>query len=489
MHTARTACVALAFLVCRLSVAGAQTVIVPETTYSAPPTSLTENSTAMLDNDSVLMIFTEHSTFLGGARFQVVNINSGAVELSPVPLPDGMRVASVAVLAPDQGLLVIRDDNDGAKGKYFVVNPLTGAIVRGPIPFTSHGTGWEYRISVIDPSTVLIAHRSDDAFNGTFVVVDPQTATVKVSERTFVSGETNVMEVAALDDHHVAIAYCTPGPELRMSFTVVDPQDGQVVRPPQELGFGCPLALLRRDLTQVVLAYVDYATSSGRFVTLDTVTGSRGSPATFVSGDFYTVGITMLGADSIVFGFAQDVGPGEYVVHDIDGRQIVPPMLFNPEGPTYFVSAASSACRVLFSYQDVPDGQKGKLQVVDFSDVCLPRPCSPDITSELDLATSPFIPFYVPWLQLQLVVVRNPAAQPVQGPLSLVFEDLHGAVVIGAKRTECGPDRSLPFVRLGAGADDVLSPGEIGGAFILFLKPGADPLSYRPRVLQGLPLR
>ena len=488
MRTARIY-LALVLVVCRLSVADAQTVVVPETTYSTPPTSLTPNSTAMLDEDSVLMIFTEHTTLFGHARFQVVNINTGAIELAPVSLPDGMRIASVAALAPDLGLLVIRDDNDGERGKYYVVNPLTGAIVRGPIPFTSHGTGWEYRIAVIDPSTVFIAHRSNDGLQGTFVVVDPQTTAVKVPETTFAPGETNVIEVAALDAHHVAIAYCTPGPDLRLSFTVVDPQDGHVVRPPAELGLGCPLALIRRDLTGALLVYYDSATQSGRFVTLDTVTGSRSTPATFATGGFYGLGVTMLGADSIVFGFAPDLSAGQYVVHHIDGPELVPPTPFNPEGPTYFVSTVSSGCRVLFSYQDVPDRQKGKLQVVDFSEVCAPPPCPPDITGQLDLFQSSFVPFYVPALQLQLVLVRNRTSQAIEGPFAFVLEGLEHALVFGSGLAGCDPLRPAPFVRLGAGADDILSPGEVGGALLLFLKTTADPIVYSPRVLMGTPPR
>lgn len=472
----------------RVSVAEAQTVVVPETTYSAAATSVTQNSTAMLDHDSVLMIFTEFSTFLGAARFQVVNINTGAIELAPVPLPDGMRVGSVAALTPDVGLLVVRDDYDGSKGKYFVVNPLTGAILRGPVPFTSHGTFWEYRIAVIDRSTVLIAHRSQDGLKGTFIVVDPESGAVKVPERTFATGETDVMQVAVMDSHHVAVAYCTPGPASRMWYTVVDPEDGQVVRAPAELGFACPAALLRRDSARAVLVYYDYADQSAKFVTLDTTTGSRGTPTTFPSGG-YGLGLTMLGTDAIVFAFAPDVSAAQYVVYQIDGPQLVPPTPFNPEGPAYDFSLVSAGCRVLLSYMDVPDGQKGKLQVVDFSDVCVPPPCPPDITGQLDVFPSSFVPFYVPWLQLQLVLVRNRTGDPIAGPFALAFDDLQNALLVGGSRTGCRPGQSLPFVRLSAGADDVLSPGEIGGAWALFLKTTADPITYRPQVLHGLPPR
>ena len=212
------------------SSARSQTVIVPETPYGGP-VSLTAQATAMLDHDSVLMTSTAWGgAVLGTAEFLVVNIDTGAIELQPVLLPAGYQVSSVAALSPTAGLIAVRDDNNfQSRGKYFVVNTLTGAIVRGPVTFTTAGTSWEYRIAVIDPSTVLIVHRSDIGSAGV-LVVDPQTGTVKVAEKPFAPGPTNTMEVALLDPHRVAIAYGTPGPDLRMSFTVVDPQDGAVAR-------------------------------------------------------------------------------------------------------------------------------------------------------------------------------------------------------------------------------------------------------------------
>src|SRR5687768_16474472 len=102
--------------------------------------------------------------------------------------------ASDAVLAPDAALVVIADYHDGRKGKYFVVNPVTGAIVRGPVPLTSYGMSGP-AITVINASTVLIAHRSDNRLEGVFVVVDPQTAAVKVPETIFAPSTPGVIHV------------------------------------------------------------------------------------------------------------------------------------------------------------------------------------------------------------------------------------------------------------------------------------------------------
>ena len=44
-------------------------------------------------------------------------------------------------------------------------------------------------------------------------------------------------------------------------------------------------------------------------------------------------------------------------------------------------------------------------------------------------------------------------------------------------------------MRLSAGPDDTLSPGEYGGAFLLFLKTAAGPITYTPRILNGIPQR
>jgi hypothetical protein len=475
-----------------VSTADAQTVIVPETTYSPPPTSLVPNSTAMLDDDSVFMAFTDHTTFFGAARFQVVNINTGAIELAPVPLPDAMRLASVAVLGPESALIVVRDDHDWVStGKYFVVNPLTGAIVRGPIPFTSHGTGWEYRIAVLDPSTVLIAHRSDAGLAGVFTVIDPQRATVKVRETPFAPGGIDTVDVAALDGQRVALAYTGTTPRFEMFFTVIDAHSGAILRPPQLIAPQAHIfALLRRSVDDVVVVYFDSPADAGEFLTLDTVTGLRSAPTTFATGGMYAPGATLIDADTLLVAFSRSVlgeVPAEYVVHDVEGPRLLAAMPFN-DGPTYFVSALSSGCRVLLSYQDVPDGQKGKLQVRDFAGVCTP-PCPPDITGQLDLFQSVYVPFYTPYLQLQLVLIRNRTTAPIVGPFSVLLEDLKNGALVGGGVTSCASAGLAPFVRLGAGADDVLSPGEVGGAFLVFVSQGAGPVDYRPRVLNGVPRR
>jgi hypothetical protein len=478
------------------SAANAQTVIVPETPYTVAPSFVMPRSTALLDRDSVLMAATIHEGALSSrAQFQVVNIDTGEIELPAVGLAMGMTVPVVAALSPDSGLVVVRDDNDGSKGKYFVVNSLTGAIVRGPIPFASAATSGAYGIAVIDPGTVLIAFTALD--QGVFTVVDPQTGAVKVPETPFAPGSTNQINVVMLDAHRVAIAYGTQGPDFRTWFTVVDAQDGAIVRPPEEIAAGGPFALIARSLDEVVLVYYDAALNAGRFLTLNTVTGARSTPVTFVMGGTSRPDAALVGTRALFIGFMRsaDFASGEYVVFDLDGPQLTPATVFNP-GSTPFISATSSDCRTLISYTDhsnLADQRNGRFQVIDLSDVCVPRPCPPNLTGQLDFFASSFVPFFVPELRLQLVLVRSRTTEAMHGPFSLVADELRNALLLGSQETTtCGAGGPTRFVGLSAGPDDVLSPGELGGAFVLFLRTSpesADPITYRPRILNGVPPR
>ena len=209
-------------------------VVVPETTYSLQATDMSVASTALLDGDSVLMVYTEHpgGPVLGTTKFQVVNMATGAIELPPVSLPSGLRVATVAALAPDSAIIVLRDDNSRSEGYYFVVNPLTGAIVRGPTLFAPDGTSWEYRVAAADPFTVLIAYRSEGLWGqGKFIVVDPTNGAVVVPETAFEPMGINTVDVVALDPERVVIAYQRPEPGNRSFFTAVDPHTGATLLP------------------------------------------------------------------------------------------------------------------------------------------------------------------------------------------------------------------------------------------------------------------
>ena len=198
----------------------------------------------------------------------------------------------------------------------------------------------------------------------------------------------------------------------------------------------------------------------------------------------------MLGGDSVFVPYWRDGGPGPglFTVRDVRGPVLVPETSFNPEGPTYFVSSVASGCRVFLSYQDVNDGQKGKFQVLDFSDVCTPPPCPEEVTELLDILRSrpyglPFIPFRLQW-----VLVRNRTANSIPGPLAFVMHDLKRAAFLGStRRTDCLSETGDPFAMIDAGDDDTLTPGEVRVGLLLFFKTERGPITYEARVLAGLP--
>lgn len=128
---------------------------------------------------------------------------------------------------------------------------------------------------------------------------------------------------------------------------------------------------------------------------------------------------------------------------------------------------------------DAPDGFVSKIGAM----------CGPDVTSALDLGAllSLKIPL-TPW-RLELVLVRNHSTEPLGGPLSLVLTDLSNGAFAGSPwTTSCFGDVASPFTIVTGGHDGILSPGEIGGQWLLFYEPGA-AVSYAPRVLSGVPGR
>ena len=371
---------------CALSLAsataGAQAVVIPETPYSTTWVSLSVASTALLDADSVVVTYSHG----GAAELQVFNIDTGVRELGPIVLKSSGVFAgpTVAVLAPDAVLIAVRDSLDNDKGKYFVVDPRTGAITRGETSFTGDGTTYEYRVAAVAPSTVLIAYRADaPTYLGTYVVVDPQTGAEKIAPCAFASEAINTVDVAALDRHRVVIAYQTLG-SSQSFFTVVDAGTGAVLLPrvPFESSFGIP-RVVGLTLTDVLIAYRNTG-NQGKFITADVTTGVASAPTIYQSGAVwdFSLGVAPLGTDAVFFSYwvtLTSPQQGSFGVYNVTGSQRVSPQAFNPEGPTYNTSAVASGCRVLISYQDVNSvpSQLGKFQVREFSSsVCTPTPDS-----------------------------------------------------------------------------------------------------------------
>lgn len=117
--------------------------------------------------------------------------------------------------------------------------------------------------------------------------------------------------------------------------------------------------------------------------------------------------------------------------------------------------------------------------------------CPPDVTGRLAVYTSPLVPFVIPQLQLQLVIVQNPtsAAFPVDGPLAFVTEGLQNGVLIAPapRTTICAPTSGSQFVVLPTGPDGELQLGEATAGLLLFYRPGPGPIVYSPRILSTIP--
>src|SRR5262245_16988202 len=259
-----------AFIVGTLSTsaATAYTPIVPPTPYGVGGVQLSATSTALLDADSVFMCFEDGES----GKFQVINIDTGAVELAPQIVPNARSgPPTCAVVSADTAVIVMRG------GSVLVVNALTGAVKHPPVIFSHSGTSYEYRVAAASASSVFIAWRSDEGlpgfkkFEGRFAIIDPTAGIVKVPETTFEPMGVNTLDVVALDPLRVAIAYqrsITDGviAPTRAFITVRDAHSGAIVRDPIEFesNAGVP-RILRVTGSDVLITY--RTADHSRFVT------------------------------------------------------------------------------------------------------------------------------------------------------------------------------------------------------------------------------
>jgi hypothetical protein len=113
--------------------------------------------------------------------------------------------------------------------------------------------------------------------------------------------------------------------------------------------------------------------------------------------------------------------------------------------------------------------------------------CPADVTARVAILSSPIVVFFVPELRLQLVLVYNRTAQSIAGPLAFVVNNQNALLLNGAGITACVPPPGGQYAVVHPGADDVLSPGELVPLFLLFLQTAAEPVTYTPRLLSGIP--
>ncbi len=86
----------------------------------------------------------------------------------------------------------------------------------------------------------------------------------------------------------------------------------------------------------------------------------------------------------------------------------------------------------------------------------------------------------------QNVTLRNTGATAISGPLSLVLDNLTSGVILVNRNgvTACATPPSSPYVNVGVGSDNVLSPGETVAVTLYFNAPSSD-IDFTARVLAG----
>jgi hypothetical protein len=69
--------------------------------------------------------------------------------------------------------------------------------------------------------------------------------------------------------------------------------------------------------------------------------------------------------------------------------------------------------------------------------------------------------------------------KPIKGPITLVLNNVSNATFIGnSLQTKCYAPSGSPYITLGAGADNVFSPGEVLFFPLSFLQTGAGNITY-----------
>jgi hypothetical protein len=87
----------------------------------------------------------------------------------------------------------------------------------------------------------------------------------------------------------------------------------------------------------------------------------------------------------------------------------------------------------------------------------------------------------------QIVTLRNTGTAPLQGPVSLVLDNLSSNATLYTKTgvTTCAAPTGSPYQDVNVGADQVLSPGESATAALEFINPSNQGITYGTRVLAG----
>ena len=117
-------------------------------------------------------------------------------------------------------------------------------------------------------------------------------------------------------------------------------------------------------------------------------------------------------------------------------------------------------------------------------------PCPQDVTNQVEVIRFPFYDVLFGLFRFQWVIIHNKTSAPIAGPVAFVMSDLQNAIFIGSPlKTRCFSPEGDPFMIVPVGSDNVLGPNESALTGIWLLRTRADPVTYTPRALAGLPLQ
>ncbi|HKE55363.1 MAG TPA: hypothetical protein VKB46_01635 [Pyrinomonadaceae bacterium] len=167
--------------------------------------------------------------------------------------------------------------------------------------------------------------------------------------------------------------------------------------------------------------------------------------------------------------------------------EVVPNLALTPDSSYLYATSRIGPMMVFDTKHRVfldPAPGRGPLAITP------PRPCGEDITSKTPVAKSPLSPFLFPQLQLQLVAVGNTTMGSIKGPITLVLNNVSNASFVGnSLQTKCFAQGGSPYITMGAGADNIFSPGEVLFFPLTFLQTGPGNITYTQRVISGVPTK
>jgi len=114
--------------------------------------------------------------------------------------------------------------------------------------------------------------------------------------------------------------------------------------------------------------------------------------------------------------------------------------------------------------------------------------CTSDVSSQVTPTRSGFLRNRVTGRYQQTLTLKNSSANPVTGPVSLVFDNLSSNATLFTTKTgntACATPAGSPYLNIDIGADNVLSSGEVATVKLEFTNSANQPINYGTRVLGG----